>query len=156
MPQVGNTNVSDCVCAIAEALGPAKQTLSIFINSLIAVLQAAKISEQLASYSLEDITRRVLLEATLVYYQTLVAEIAAGINIVVGMGNRFSDCPPFGSFMRKVKAARDEFLGPLYEREYEIQQYIAALEDKARKVNEIQKMIDWLNTWQDALDACGT
>lgn len=156
MPTVQNTNVSDCICTFAEALGPAKQTLSAFINSLIAVLQAAKIAEQLTSYNLEDLTRRVLLEAALAYYQALVAEIAAGVNVVVGMGNRFSDCPPVGSLMRKVKAARDDFLGPLYEQEYEIQQYIAALEDKTNKVNNIQKMIDWLNTWLDALDACGT
>lgn len=156
MPQVQNTNVSDCICTFAEALGPAKATLTAFIDSLIVLLQAAKIAEQLASYNLEDITRRVLLEAALAYYQTLVAQIAAGVNIVVGMANQYSDCPPVGGLVRKVKAARDDFLGPLYEQEYEIQQYIAALEDKANKVNQIQRMIDWLNTWKDAIDACGT
>lgn len=156
MPQVSNTNVSDCICTFAEALGPAKATLIAFIDSAIALLQAAKIAEQLASFSLEDYTRKVLLEITLLYYQTLVAEVAAGVNVAVGFTARFSDCPPVAGFSRKVKSLRDDFLGPLYEQEYEIQQYIEAINDKAKKVQQIQKIIDWFNILKDAIDVCGT
>jgi len=156
MPQVGGINVSDCICQFAEALGPAKQTLIAFIDSAIALLQAAKIVEQLASFSIEDYGRKALLEISLVYYQTLVADVAAGVNVAVGFTTRFSDCAPVSSFSRKVKALRDDFLGPLYEKEYEIQQYIEAINDKARKVQQLQKTIDFLTTWKDAIDACGT
>ncbi len=156
MPTVGTTVVSDCICTFAERLGPAKATFIAFIDSLIAVLQVFKIAEQLDSFSLEDTIRKVALETALAVHQAVVAEIAAGINTVVGIASTASDCPPLSVYMRKVKKWRDEFLNPLYEEEYEIEQYIAAIEDKQNKVNQIQKAIDWLNTFKDAIEACGT
>jgi hypothetical protein len=155
MPQVQNTNVSDCICAVAEELGPAKATFIAFIDSLIAVLQVFKIAEQLESFNAEDLIRKAALEVALAVHQAVVAEMAAGINTVIGIANRSADCPPMAVYMRKVKKWRDDFLNPLYEEEYEIQQYIAAIDDKQKKVSQIQQAIDWLTTFRDAIEICG-
>jgi hypothetical protein len=158
MPEVKGLkpgNISDCVCVFAEKLGPAKQTLITFIQSLIAILQTLKAYLLLTNFSIEDELRKLAYQAELAFLKSIAGEIIAGFNTVLGLSNSFSDCAPIGSLSRIVRRSRDEVVAPIYEEEFEVEQLIAAIDRKKRQASKIQNWIDWLNALMDAIDACG-
>jgi hypothetical protein len=153
---MANKKLADCFCQLAVYLGDAKSAFLGVLDTTIGVLTALKAMIQLFNINIEDEARKIAYQTLLDLMKQPVATIELPFNIVLGYTKELSDCDPVNSFSRTIKNVRDEILKPVKDFEYEIQQYIAALEDKKRKIDLLDRWINTLQTAKEALELCGT
>lgn len=145
----------DCICSFAELLGKAKSQAVTLIDGLIGLLQVLKTTLLLFMIDIEDEGRKLIYEAELEVLNIAVQEISAPFGLVLSYTRVLADCDPVASFAETLKKVRDDVLSDFYDKQYEVEQYIAALSDKKREIEIIDKKIQMLTEIRDALDACG-
>lgn len=144
-----------CLCSLAEMLGDSRTLVSNLITSLVGLLQALKATILLFAIDLDDEIRRLRYAAELAIMQQAIDGIQAPFSMIMGYTRVLADCDPVASFAQTLKDTRDDLLGDLEDRTYELEQLIAAIADKQKKLEVIDKRIEMLEKIRDALDACG-
>ena len=148
--------LNDCICSFVELVGGAKSQIVILMNSLIALLEALKAYLALFSVDFFDTLRRIEAEQELELIQTSIDGISAPFGLVLGLTRSLSDCPPVASLSKTLKEIRTLVLSDFYEKEYEVEQYIALLQDKSKEIDSIDRLITMLQDVVDAFDQCGS
>jgi len=144
-----------CLCSLAEMLGDSKTLVSNFITTLIGLLQTLKATILLFAIDLEDEIRRRKYELELAAIQKVIDTVQAPFSMLMGYTRLLADCDPVASFAETLKETRDDVLGDLEERAYEVEQLIAAITAKRKKIDAIDKRIEMLEEIRDALELCG-
>jgi len=144
-----------CLCSLAEMLGESKTLVINLINSLIGLLQTFKVTILLFSIDLEDEIRRLRYELELAAAQKVIDTVQAPFSMLMGYTRLLADCDPVATFAKTLKETRDDVLGDLEERVYEVEQLIAAITSKKKKLDAIDKRIEMLEELRDALEICG-
>lgn len=145
----------DCLCTLIERFGRFKSKLSALISSLTGLLQALKAILQLY-LNPEDQLRQTALEFEKELAYALIANIEAPFQLVLAYSKGLSDCPPINTFTAYIKIAQNFILDPVYDLQYEIEQYVESLKFKQRKIDLIDRIIEILQKVQEAIDECGT
>lgn len=148
-------NFNECLCSFARLFGPAKAELTATIDGLLALLNSLKALIQLFNIDLEDELRKIEYQAELAIIDTILNPVEAPINMILSYSKLLSDCPPVNTFTNIILKTKDLVLSPAYELRDEINQLLLALQKKSRQIEDIDKLIDVLTEFRDALDVCG-
>ena len=129
-------NLDDCICTLIERFGSRyKSQLSGLLSSLIGILTGVR--AVLTLYlNPEDYVRQTALEFEKDIAYAVISEIEAPFTLVLGYTKGLSDCSPVNTFSKSLKQVKDLVINPVKEIQYEIEQYVAALEDKNRQVEK--------------------
>jgi hypothetical protein len=149
-------NLDDCICSFADLLGGAKSQIITMMNQLIALLETLKATLLLFSIDFYDEARKLEAQAELAVIQLAVDSVSAPFALILGYTKTLSDCDPVASLATVLKESRDKVLSDFYEREYELNQFIASLDDKQAEIDSIDRIILMLQDVTDALDECGS
>jgi hypothetical protein len=103
----------------------------------------------------EDQLKKVAYQAELEFEEMRVHVVEAPFARITSICKAFSDCPPVSNAATVFKGARDYLLGDVDARKNQIANYIEQLNDERLKIERIDNWIDALNSFKDALDACG-
>lgn len=145
-----------CLCSLVTMLSPVgRDQVTALITSLVGLLQGLKATILLFAIDIDDNLRRLKYEAELTIMQQALDAVQAPFSMLAGYLKLLSDCSPVASFAQTLKDTRDDLLGDLEERTYELEQLISAIADKQKKIEVIDKRIEMLEEIRDALDACG-
>jgi citrate lyase beta subunit len=136
-------------------MGGSKSQFVALLDGIVGILTALKVQILLLSFDLEDEARKLAYQAELELIQAAISNVEAPMNAIFGYTNILSDCDPVASLAAVLKNARDYVLTPVKEYQYEIEQMLAALEDKDRELEQIDRWIQAINDTKDALEACG-
>jgi hypothetical protein len=146
-----------CLCAWIQQLGEdPKNQLKLFIEAAKAIIQATKATWLLVNTDFEDILKKDAAEATLAVYETVVGPFRAPAQALASYSRAFADCPPVNSLSRAMKAISDELLGDIDTTEFEIQQYINAIQINQAKSQFFDQLIGICDDVLDAIDLCST
>jgi len=151
-----------CVCQLLElmaaltgdVLAPKKQLIAL-IDLLIVQLNVLKALILLFMVDIMDFVKKIWYQARLQLIQEAIDRFEPPFGIVLGYTKLLSDCPPIATFAQQVKKFRDLILSDMYEERDELDQLIMAIEDKKNELESIDRMIDYLTEFRDALDMCG-
>lgn len=145
----------ECLCAWVRGLGQGpKQQLENFIRAAKVILQTAQAIWLLTNSDLEDIYKKQLAEATLAIYQQATAPIDAALRYLVAQTSPFADCPPVATLAKNVKEIANTVLTPVKELEWEIKQYIEAIDINQSKSVYLSRLISNLDDLLDAINEC--
>jgi hypothetical protein len=145
----------ECLCAWVRGLGIGpKQQLQNFITAAKVILQTAQAVWLLTNSDIEDIYKKELAEATLAIYQQATAPIEAALKYLVAQTSPWADCPPVATLAKNVKEVANSVLTPVRELEWEIQQYIEAIEINQSKSVYLNRLISNLDDISDAINEC--
>ena len=145
----------ECLCSLAELVGRAKSQLTSLLNGLIGLLTALKAQIILCGFSLEDEARKIQYQTELAAIQVGVATVEAPFSWIMGYTRTLSDCDPIATLAATLRNARDTVLSPIKEQQFDIEQMLAALEDKDNELELIERWITMLVEVRDALELCG-
>lgn len=149
------TKFNDCLCELANLLGSGKDQASSLITYLIELLQGLKATILLFAIDIEDELRRVKYEAELAVIQQTLDSVTVPFSWLLSRTKYLADCDPVASFSQNLKEVYNDLFLDLEERTYELEMLISAIADKQKKLEVIDKRIDFLTQIRDALDACG-
>lgn len=152
---VATSKLDDCLCAFADLLGGAKADIVTLIDSLIATLEALKALLLLFMVDFEDELKKLEYQAELAVIEAAVGYIEAPFNLILGYTRVLADCDPVASFADTLKKTRDEVLSDFYERQYEVEQLISALNAKSKEIEELDRKIEMLKEFRDSIELCG-
>jgi hypothetical protein len=158
MPKVKGTKpgeFEECICAFAERLGEQKQMVIASTNALIALLTLAKAYLKLFNFTVQDEIDKVKLQAELAWLESGTERFLMLPKSIQGFIRNWADCPPVATYSKTLKKTFDDELAPIYERQFEIQRLIDAIDKKNRKESIIQGWIDYLQAFVEAVESCG-
>jgi len=145
----------ECLCAWFRGLGSGpKQQLQNFITAAKVILQSAQAIWILTNSDFEDIYKKELAEATLAIYQQATAPIEVALKYLVAQTSPWADCPPVATLAKNVKEIASNALKPVRELEWEIQQYIEAIDINQSKSVYLTRLISNLDDILDAINEC--
>lgn len=144
----------ECLCAWVTTIEPIKNEVLGVLTSAIVVLQATKAAILLYPANLEDKVRKVALEAALMAIEQPVKLVEQPITVLISSVTNFTDCAPMNSLTKVLKNFRDKALSDVDELRFEIQQYIATLDDSGSEVDQIDRWITLLQDIQTAITDC--
>jgi hypothetical protein len=146
----------ECFCAWVGVLGDFRPTLEALLDSAIAVLEAVKVALALIPTNVTDQLKKIQYEAEMAFIAESVSAISAPLSYLIGIARPFADCAPVASVVMLGNNVRNEVLADLTDRQFELQQFILAIEKENLKAEEIQLAIDTMNELRTALGECGT
>jgi len=144
----------ECLCSFAAILGDAKDSIIALMDALIVTLTVLRTYLQLFNVSIEDQLRRIEYEAELLVLQSTIETLELPFRILLGYTRTFADCSPVATVAATIKEVRNKVISPVKERQYEIEQYLLALEDKDAEIEWINRTIDVLGEVKTALNEC--
>ena len=144
----------ECLCGWLASLGDLKQTLLSFITGVQAILVAVRAYYATLPTDLSDEWEKLLLQADLEWQQQKLSGIMTAFGLIAPYTAAWADCPPVGNFADDIKKFRDEMISGVQDKEYEIQQKLAAYDDHQKKSETINKWIESLDTLQAAIEYC--
>ncbi len=148
-------NLSECLCAFADRLGSSKQVVIDSINSVVGLLRVANAYYRLVNITIEDDLKKARLELELAWLQNGTEYLSTYPKLFASFARPYSDCPPVATLMKTMKKSIDDKMKPVYERQFEIERMISAINRKKRKASVIDGWIEWLEAIVEALQACG-
>ena len=148
-------DLDPCMCQLADLLGGAKTQVVGLIDALIAYVQAFKELTALINTDLEDLARKQAAELSLATVAQVIGIVEAPFSTVLSYTRLLADCDPIASFSKIIKDVKDTVLGDVYAAEYELEQLLASLEAKQREQTKLDRWIEQLQEFRDALEACG-
>ena len=152
------TNIvsTECLCAFAKLFSNAKSLVLATIDSLILALQTLKVAKQLVWLDFDDLVKQAELEAELLIITAGLDTLQAPFNLLLGYTKLFSDCAPVSSLSKVLKGVQNDIFSPLADRQFEIEQLIAALETHRREIDKLDRWIATMQDIKEAIEECGT
>lgn len=144
----------ECLCAWVQQIEPIKNEVNGVLTSSIVLLQAAKALIALYPANLEDKINLVLLQTTLALLEKPIASLETPFAILLATVAPFADCPPTASLAQVLKNVRNTVLSSVDEFRYEVEQYIASLDDNVAKIAQLDRWITLLQEIQSAITDC--
>lgn len=147
----------ECFCAFVGSLGSgAKADLKNLVTSLEAILDVIKTALLIAGADYEDELRKLQYQAELAAWEQIVDPISAPLAILESFIRPYADCDPVAQIAAAITSAKDLALSDIEERQYELNQYIAALDDKNKLTTTIDRISQLFDDFVEAIDSCGS
>lgn len=145
----------ECFCAFIGSMGAgAKSELKNLITSLEGILDVIKASLLIAGTDYEDELRKVLYQAELAAWEQIVEPITTPLSVMESFTKPYADCDPVAHLSTAFTKAKDLALSDIEERKYEVQQYIAALEEKNKLADTVDRISQTFDDFVQAFDEC--
>jgi hypothetical protein len=145
----------ECLCSWITSLGTGpKQQLKAFITGARVILQTAQAMWLLVNSDFEDTYKKEAAEAALAIYQQSTQPVEAALKYLVTQTAPFADCPPVATLGKNVKAIADQVLAPVDSLEWQIQQFIEAIDLNQSKSSYFSMLLSNLSDIEDAIDNC--
>jgi hypothetical protein len=124
------------------------------IDSVIGVLNLAKAALLLVPIDLYDHLDKYRLEGEITGLSIAFQSVETPLAIAGSYMKRWADCPPVATLAQSYLAFQEEFLKPLKDRRAEVEAKINALEIEQLKSESLQRTIDLLTDFKDAVTLC--
>jgi hypothetical protein len=151
----GDFKDPQCVCDFLNGLGDLKTSFIALIDAGISLLTTVKAAIALWPEDPADRLHLIELQAELNIWETISKPIDTPFVVLQSYFSLYGDCSGVASAVKAIKGFRDTILGPVEEREDEINDMIESLDLEASKVQRLDDIIDQLQAVKDAIDLCG-
>lgn len=145
----------DCLCAWIASLGQFKDTLENLLTGAQTILQVMQAYYVMVPTDLSDEWDKITLQAELAYLEAKLDVIGAPLVAVSNYIEPWADCNPVSTLGRDLKEFKDTVFADILDRRYEIEQLLAALDDRTNKSATIDRWIETLETIKEAIEYCG-
>jgi len=110
----------------------------------------------MANVSWEDELRKLKAQAELAVIEKIIEPISAPLSLLDAYTKPFADCDPISSLSTAITRAKTVALSGFEEAQYELNQYIAALEDNSNRFRTLDRMTAIFEELEEAIDQCGS
>lgn len=146
----------ECFCAFIGSMGEgAKEELKNLVTSLKSILDVINVALIIASVDYEDELRKAQYQAELEAWTQIIDPVSAPLAVLESFIKPYADCDPVAQLSAAITKAKDLALADIEERQYELQQYIAALEDKSSLTTTTDRIGQLFDDFVEAIDGCG-
>jgi len=151
----GDFKDPQCVCDFLEGLGDLKTSFTSLIDVVIGLLTTAKAAIALWPEDPADRVRLLGLQTELSVLEVVSEPINTPFALLQAVFNLYGDCDGVASITKTIASIHDTILGPVDEREAEINAMIESLNLEESKVARLSDLIDQLQAVKDAIELCG-
>jgi len=145
----------DCLCSWVGTVGaPVAKQLKAFVESVKAIVEVTIAFEALLRNDYEDRLAAKGLELSLELAKTLVEPVQQPLKYLDNLTRPYADCSPVGTFSKAIRDLDSFVLERVEEAEFEIQNFILALEKNSQQQSRLTAILEVLEGIIEALEYC--
>jgi len=144
--------MNNCLCAFVETLSkPVIDTIVALVNSLKSILQALQAYMKLFNVDLED--QAVLLgkQLELEIEKAVIAPVRVPMTALNNLMRPFTDCAPLATMQSCMTWVTNELVEFVEKKEYDIKQLEAKIKSNQKKIEWINQLIGYFDTFTDMI-----
>lgn len=144
-----------CFCAFVESLTPGlKDEIKNIVSVLEGLIDVLKAAILLAGTDWVDEARKLQYQAELKAIRQIAEPLSAPLVVIESYIRPFADCDFASNFAAQITHVKNEVLSGVEEAEYDLEQLIAALDDKNKFSDLLDTIDETFKSVVEAIEVC--